>query len=96
MAIVIKLFFPESKFNVNLCNLRWHHNRFQTLRRHYGDIFHFPTLKIWDIDLLGTCYTHANFQTCRICRTVVLEVPIPIFLLHYCDKLHLKLPQKQI
>ena len=25
--------FPESKFNVYLCNLGWHHNKFQTLTR---------------------------------------------------------------
>ena len=35
------LFFPESKFNAYLCNLRWHHNRFQTLRRCYRGIFNF-------------------------------------------------------
>ena len=35
------LFFPECKFNGCLCNLRWHHNRFQTLRRYYGGIFNF-------------------------------------------------------
>ena len=73
------LFFPESKFNVYLCNLRWHHNRFQTLRRCYGGIFNFPTLNIWEIDLLGTCYIHVDFQTCRICRTAELEVSMPIF-----------------
>ena len=72
-------FFPESKFNVYLRNLRWCHNRLQTLRRCFGCIFNFPTLKIWEIDLLGTCYIHANFQTYRICRTVELEVCIPIF-----------------
>ena len=53
--------FPESKFNVYLCNLRWFHGRFQTLRRFYGGIFNFPTLKIWEIDPLGTSYNHANF-----------------------------------
>ena len=76
-------FFLESKFNVYLCNLRWSHNRFQTLRRCYGPIFNFWTLKIWEIDLLGTCYIHADFQTCNICTTAELEVAIPIFL-HYC------------
>ena len=89
-------FFPESKFNVCLCNLR-----FQSLSRCYGGIFNFQTLKIWEIDLLGTCYLyfkiHADFQTCRISRTAELEVPIPIFFFfHYCYKLHLKLLQKQI
>ena len=28
-------FFPECKFNVYLCHLRWHHNRFQTLKTCY-------------------------------------------------------------
>ena len=65
--------------NIYLCNLRWHHDRFQTLRRCYGGVFNFPTLKIWQIDLLDTCYIHANFQTCRICRTAELEVLIPFF-----------------
>ena len=73
------LFFQESKFNVYLCNLRWHHNGFQTLTRCYGGIFNFLTSKIREIDLLGTCYIHAHFQTCRSCRTAELEVPIPIF-----------------
>ena len=72
-------FFLESKMNVYLCNLRWHHNRFQTLRSCYGGIFDFPTLKIWEIDPLGTCYIHANFQTCSICRTAELEILITIF-----------------
>ena len=54
-----------------------------------GDIFNFLTLKIWEIDLMGTCYIHADFQTAE------LEVPSPIFLL-YCYKLRLKLPQKQL
>ena len=76
------LFFPESKFNVYLWNLRWHPNRFQTLRRCYGGIFNFLTLKIWEIDLLGTCYIHADFQTSRICRTAELEVPIPILFIY--------------
>ena len=40
------LFFPESKLNVYLCNLRWHDNRFQTLRRCYRGIFKFLTLKL--------------------------------------------------
>ena len=71
--------FPESKFNVYLCNLGWHHNKFQTLTRCYGGIFNFLTLKIWEIDLLCTCYIHAHFQICRICRTAELEVPISIF-----------------
>ena len=42
-------------------------------------IFNVPTLKIWEIDPLGTFYIHANFQTCSICRTAELEIPIPIF-----------------
>ena len=70
-------FFPESKFNVYL---RWCHNRSKTLRRCFGCIFNFPTLKIWKIDLLGTCYIHADFQTCSIGRTAELEIPIPIFI----------------
>ena len=37
-------FLPESKFNVYLHNLRWRHNRFQTLRC-YGGISNFATLK---------------------------------------------------
>ena len=72
-----QLFF-FSKFNVYLYNLRRHHNRFQTLRRFYWGIFNFLTLKIWEIDLLGICYISANFQTCSICRTTKLEIPIPI------------------
>ena len=50
-------------------------------------IFNFLTLKIWEIDALGTCYIHTNFRTCSIFRTVELEMPIPIFLqyiLNYC------------
>ena len=91
------LFFPESKFNVYLWNLRWHQSRFQTLTRYYRGIFNFPSLKIWKIDLLGTCYIHANFQTCRVCRTAELEVPTPDFyFLHCFYKLHFKLLQKQI
>ena len=73
-------FFPESKFNVYLCILRWHHNRFQTLGRCYRDIFNFPTLKIWEIDPLGTFYIHPNYLTCSICRIAELEIPIPTFL----------------
>ena len=42
-------------------------------------IFNFPTLKIWEIDLFATCYIHADFQTCGICRTAELEIPIPFF-----------------
>ena len=61
-------YFPEPKFTVYLRNLRWHHNRFQTLRRCYEGIFNSPTLKIWEIGLLVTCYIHADFQTCRICK----------------------------
>ena len=87
--------FQESKFNVYLCNLRWDHDRFQILRRCYGGILNFPALKIWEIHPLSTCYLNADFQTCSICRTTELEIPIPIFL-HYCYKLPLKLPQKQI
>ena len=95
-------FFPEFKFNVYLCNLRWCHFRFQTLMRCYGGIFNFLTLKIWEIDLLGTCYIYTNFQTCSICRTAEPEMPIPSWaflgithpVLHWCCKLHLKLPQK--
>ena len=44
-----------------------------------GASFNFPTLKIWEIDLLGTYYIHANFQICSICRTAELEIRIPIF-----------------
>ena len=72
------VFFPESKFNVYLCNLRWCHNRLQTLRRCYRGIFDFLTLKAWKIDLLGTYYIHADFQTCSICKTAELEIPIII------------------
>ena len=72
-------FFPKSKFNAYLFSLRWHYNRFQTLSRCYGGIIYFPTLKIWEMDPLGTCYMHANFQTCSICKTAELEIPIPIF-----------------
>ena len=72
-------FFPESKFNVYLCNLRWCHSRFQTLRRCYEGIFNFLALKIFEIDLLGAYYIYADFQTCSICRTAELEIPIPIF-----------------
>ena len=43
-------------------------------------IFNFLTLKIWEIDLLGTCYIHTDFQTHSICRTAELEIPIPIFI----------------
>ena len=75
------ILFPESKLNIYLCNLRWHDNRFQTLRRCYRGIFNFQTLKIWEIDFLGTRYTHTNFQTRSIYRTAELEIPIPIF---YC------------
>ena len=66
-------------FNVYLCNLRRHHNRFHTLRRCHGGIINFPTLNIWEIDLLGTSYIHVDFLTCRICRTAELEVLIPTF-----------------
>ena len=62
-------FFPESKFSKI--------SDFKEMRC-YGGIFNFPTLNIWEIDLLGTSYIHANFQTCRICRTAKLEVAIPI------------------
>ena len=80
MAIIINYsFLPESKFNVYLCNLRWHHNRFQTLQRCYRGIFNFPTMTIWEIDLLGTYCIHADFQTCSICRHAELETPKPIF-----------------
>ena len=48
------LFFPESKFNVYLWNLRWCHYRFKTLRIYYRGFFNFPTSKIWKIDPLGT------------------------------------------
>ena len=43
-------------------------------------ICNFLTLKIWEIDLLGTCYIHTDFQTHSICRTAELEIPIPIFI----------------
>ena len=43
-------FFPESKFNVYLCNLRWCYNRFQTLRRCYRGVFNSLTLKIGEFD----------------------------------------------
>ena len=63
-----------------MCNLRWCHNRFQTfLRRCHGGIFNFPTSKIWEIDLLGNYYTHADFQTCSIHRTAELEISILFF-----------------
>ena len=67
-------FFPESKFNEYLCNLRWRHNRFQTLKRCYWGILNFPILKTEEIVPLGTCYIHANFQTCNIFRTAELEI----------------------
>ena len=70
---------PESNFHVYLSNLRWCHKRFQILRRCYRDIFNFPILNVWEIDLLCTCYIHASFPICSICGTVELEVPIPIF-----------------
>ena len=70
MAIIINFFFPESKFNVYLCNLRWRHNRFQTLKRCYGGICILPTFKIREIEHLGTCYIYADFQTCNIHREV--------------------------
>ena len=76
-------------------NLRWRHNRFQTLMRCYRDIFNFSTFIFCEIDLLGTCYIHTGFQACSICRTAELEIPIPIFP-HQCYKLHLKLLQKQM
>ena len=43
-------------------------------------MFNFPILKIWEIDLLGTCYINTGVQTCSICRTAELENPIPIFI----------------
>ena len=79
----IIVFSPESKFNVYLCNLRWWHNRSQTLRRCYWSIFSFQALKIWEIDLLDTCYIHTDFQISTICRTTELEVPIPIFIFSF-------------
>ena len=61
-------------------NLRWRHNKLQTLTRCYVGIFNFPTLKNWEVDLLGTSYIHADFQTCSICGTAELEIVIPIFI----------------
>ena len=61
-------------------SLRWRHNRFQTLTRCYRDIFNLPTLKIWEIDPLGTCYIHTNFRACSVFSTAELEIPIPTFL----------------
>ena len=43
-----------------------------------GCIFNFLTLKTLAIDLLGTGYNYTNFQTCSICRTAGLEIPIHI------------------
>ena len=43
-------------------------------------IFNFRTFKTWEIDFLGTCYIHSGFQTCSICRTAELEIPVPIFI----------------
>ena len=43
-------------------------------------IFNFLTLKVWKIDLLGTCYIHTDFQTHSVCRTAELEIPISIFI----------------
>ena len=81
MAIIINYsFFQNLSLLYILCNLRWYYNRFKTLKRCYGGIFNSPTLKIWEIDLLGTCYIHADFQTCSICKTAELEIPIPIFI----------------
>ena len=34
---------------------------------------------MWEIDLLGSYYIHADFQTCSICVTAEVEIPIPIF-----------------
>ena len=59
-------FFPKSKLDIYLCNLRWRNNRFQSLRRCCSGIFNFPALKIWEIDFLGTCYTQIGFHTCSI------------------------------
>ena len=58
---------------MNVCAIK------MALRRCYWGIFNFQTMKIWEIDLLYTCYIHADFQACRICRTAELEVSIPIF-----------------
>ena len=81
MAIIINYsFFQNLSLLYILCNLRWYYNRFKTLKRCYGGIFNSQTLKIWEIDLLGTCYIHADFQTCSICKTAELEIPIPIFI----------------
>ena len=44
-------------------------------------IFNFLTLKVWKIDLLGTCYIHTDFQTNSVCRTAELEIPISILVL---------------
>ena len=79
MAIIINYSFFQNVRLMYICNLRRHHNRFQTLRRCHGGIFNFPTLNIWEIDLLGTSYIHVDFLTCRICRTAELEVLIPTF-----------------
>ena len=49
-------------------------------KKRYGCIFNFLTFKIWEIDLLGTCNIHSEFETCSTCRTAELEIPIPIFI----------------
>ena len=59
-------FFPKSKLDIYLWNLRWRNNRFQSLRRCCRGILNFPALKIWEIDFLGTCYTQIGFHTCSI------------------------------
>ena len=48
---------------------------FRMLRKlYYGGIFNFLTLKICGIDIL---------QTCNICRTAELEIPIPTTLFFF-------------
>ena len=80
MAIIINNSFFQNLSLMYICNLRCCHNRFQILRRYYRGIFNFPTPKIWEIGPLGTFYIHADFQTCSICRTAEVEIPIPIFI----------------
>ena len=63
MAIVINYSFFQNLSLMYICNLRWHHNKFQTLSRCCRGIFNFLTLKIREIDLPGTCYIYADFQT---------------------------------
>ena len=78
-----------------ICNLRWRHSRFRTLRRCCRGIFNFLTLKIWEIDLLGTCYIYTDLETCSIVELQNQKFS-SLFFWHQCCKQHLKLLQKQI